>query len=751
MHWSRSRILALCVTLVALLIVACSNSITLDTAGVQETQTMTSISSEVTPAVSSDAEPHAGTPIPDLLAATALPTEKTSPASTQSSELVTPLPTVSPTTVAADSLTPLQSDVMSIQQITRDNADRLEPVSSWERGKVTGISWVDDTTLRVESATGEWEHYIDNPATEPKKTGSPLSLNFSDESAELLNSSNESISVLEGLSMTALVRFSPDNQRIAGWEDSIVRVWDTENGTLTGELEHQSAVIGVMFSPDSSYLTVTSLPDNETDTESMLTLWDLENGERVLEWNTGSFPVTTITFAPDSSALLFVESYMGGSGFSRRYGKRIILIGLPLGSGEQARDFPSETKSFGAAAIGPDGKTIAVGIGDVVALFDGDSLDEMGLVGVHVSSVSSLAFSPSGALIASSDGTDVRIWDKEESALVATLPGYAEDVASIAFFPDGETIAAVMGYSIQFRTTTTGSIVTEWKKPQIYKPSMVYDSTGKRVLLDSYSSSVYIDTSNGEEISMPSFSRFVVSPDHRLVAAEDSSDTVHLIDFASGAILYSWAAEDSSKPGGKTFDSTGTRLAVCYSDGNVKIWDTSTGELVDGFYTSLTGEIKMSPNGTMMAIGDIGYTFFDPDSMSVIEIWNILEGEKLLHFETHPSLMGTNFDFEFLSDSILVAIDDQHLYYWDTATGSTLLTLGEESPVESYVFNPDRTLLVTGEYGRFCVRDAISGDGLACYHFPHAGWVSTITFDPRGAHLATGSRNGTIALWRIQD
>ena len=103
---------------------------------------------------------------------------------------------------------------------------------------------------------------------------------------------------------------------------------------------------------------------------------------------------------------------------------------------------PRFTGGFAAAALSPDGKTLAYGLGDgTVRFFDIASGKTILGEGAHSGEVDRMTFSPDSRVAVSTgdDGLAI-IWDPKTGKVLERLTGHASRVFAADFSPDSETL-----------------------------------------------------------------------------------------------------------------------------------------------------------------------------------------------------------------------------------------------------------------------------------------------------------------------
>jgi WD40 repeat protein len=146
--------------------------------------------------------------------------------------------------------------------------------------------------------------------------------------------------------------------------------------------------------------------------------------------------VNKVLFTPDGKELISVSDDKTVRFWDVASGEPLRTLRPPIGPGKSGMLY--------AAALSPDGKTLAVagydpGVIYLIALPAG-RIDRV-LKG-HVGSIFALAFSPDGKQLASGSGDHTAcLWDAGSGACVQTLSGHADVIYGVAFSPDCRNLA----------------------------------------------------------------------------------------------------------------------------------------------------------------------------------------------------------------------------------------------------------------------------------------------------------------------
>jgi WD40 repeat protein len=216
---------------------------------------------------------------------------------------------------------------------------------------------------------------------------------------------------------------SPDGRLLAGaGPDGLVPLWDPRTGKQVRRLVWQKAppkedgrldglLFGLAFSPDGQTLTAIGFVGARDKLRAELLLWETRTGSERLR------------IELDGSSAGDADRGLGRIYVLLSRGARGEFVGM-------------------AQAFSPDGKTLAVGIGNVIYLWDVNTGKELRqFAGVQIAAAV-LAFSPDGKLLAAGRDDGIRLWRADTGALWCDIPGHEHPVTALAFSPDGKTLAS---------------------------------------------------------------------------------------------------------------------------------------------------------------------------------------------------------------------------------------------------------------------------------------------------------------------
>jgi serine/threonine-protein kinase len=447
------------------------------------------------------------------------------------------------------------------------------------------------------------------------------------------------------------VAWSPDGRWLASSGfDKIVRLAEASTGKMVALLKgHQANVAGLSWSSDSKLLASASA-------DRTIRIWDVADRKEVRRFENLGAVATAVAFAPDGRRLA-----SGGL-------ERNVSI-WNVDTGQAMTQFAHESGVTAALAWSPDGRTVVVGCtGGTFRLWDAATGQEQQPLQGHLQSVLSVAVTQDGSTLASA-GADgiVQLWSSTGKPLASLRHNQGAEL--VRFAPDAKTLASV-GHDATLL----------WDMPTVLEGKASARAKLARV--------------RSQGVIMPGLD---FSPDGTTVVAGGPERQVQLWQVATGAASQMLSCRERVKAAAYAPD--GQTLATLDTDGNVLIFDASTGHEQGGFATK-----THHPRNLV----------FLPDGKSLAT----------------------------------VSGDEQAVRIWDAFSGRERVAMAAPVDAEAIDFSLDGKRLATcGRSGKVAIWDVASGERQRQWEMP--GTVHAVAFTPDGRHLLTANANGSVYVLRL--
>ena len=195
------------------------------------------------------------------------------------------------------------------------------------------------------------------------------------------------------------------------------------------------------------------------------------------------------------------------------------------------------------------------------------------------------------------------------------------------------------------------------------------------------------------------------------------------------------------------FTRDGRSLVSASDDKTIRVWDTSTGEIVRTIRgqigTGFEGKIyaaALSPDNRLLAVG--GYS-----KNNNIRLFDFQTGEIKALLEGHSDvILGLAFSQD--GNRLISGSADNTARIWNVYTQKTLHTLeGHTDYIYGAAFSPDASMIVTAsDDDTLKLWNSKSGSLIKTLK-GHSGDVRSAAFTPDGKYLLSGSDDKTIRMW----
>lgn len=475
------------------------------------------------------------------------------------------------------------------------------------------------------------------------------------------------------------VAFSPDGKKLAssGATDGRICLWDAATGKLLNTLSAEMNEVSpwLAFHPDGKRIAFAS--------RKRIRLWNVVEGTEAKFLEGHRDDITGIAFHPNGKELASVS-----------IDKTLRLWDLATGREQACRIGPNYLRGIAYRA---DGKKLATGGMEPIVVWDAETGKEDRRLNHPRGEVTSLAFAPDGKTLATNTAGErcICLWDLQTGREhPASAAGHHSSVAFLRFAPDGRSLFSAGFEAVELCRWNTQSGERIWHLHRESRPfarQIDLSPDGKILAAAMPSNSILlVDGASGEKVGrLTAGDDFVqglaFSPDGKVLVASSADQVLHFWDVASRRLQPSLKVEVFAPY--LCFSPDGKILATAAAAGPIELRDPANGRSrlrLEGQNGSICS-LKFSPDGHWLAAGT---------ERGSVEVWAAKSGKKVHRLNGHP---GFVFSLAFSPDSRTLAAGSwMELRLWEIATGGERLRFTDlEGDVFSLAYSPKNRVLAS--------------------------------------------------------
>ncbi len=394
-------------------------------------------------------------------------------------------------------------------------------------------------------------------------------------------------------------------------------------------------------------------------------------------------------------------------------------------------------------AVSPDGTRLAGGVDGGVRVLDistGRDVHRLDAEGT----VRFVAFSPDGDRLAAinAEGT-LFLWDTGTRDRVATIAGNGRWFPVLAFSPDGTRLAVpAADYAVRIHDAATGAetAVMRGHAADVRNLRFVADGASVVSISNDFTARRWNALTGEQETVFEGHRNFLigmaVDPSGRLLATTSADWTTRFWELDTGRQV-GVAADYRGNPIHPAFSADGSRLAVGTATGSVWIHEVPSGQTaatMQGHADTVVG-VAFAPDGerviTASYDGTVRSWLADPVPST-----------------TGTATPGPGLDVTFGPEGERILVADEAARLYDARSLDEIAVFARpDDDVVAVAFHPRGHRIATGSrdgtIGVWNVDDAAERMRIA----GHEGEIVALRFDAGGARIVSGSRDGTARLW----
>ncbi|MCY4404420.1 MAG: sigma-70 family RNA polymerase sigma factor [Candidatus Poribacteria bacterium] len=363
-----------------------------------------------------------------------------------------------------------------------------------------------------------------------------------------------------------------------------------------------------------------------------------------------------------------------------------------------------------------------------------------------------------------SDEGSIELWDTTTGQKISTLRKFGKKVrlpdyltetnhaSALKFSPDGKKLATGnLDTTVQLWDTSTGEELIVFQKPIEGKSWKVARENGKTIVNNPMK-----NERNGQPFTL------AFSPDGTVLACGSDDSTVKLWNTTTGELIVTLTGQLSTVFE-LTFSPDGNMLACGSSDGTVRFWHT---KLRKALKTQIAGHMwirtasMIKDSSKLVSVSDNG----------IISVWDLEKSHKTTSITKamleEPYFRGWYRVFELSPDGTKLGnhgrqsdpskpnFNGRLLRLTDVNTGHDLVTFPSSTLSK---FSPDGKTVASGNGNKIRMLNIETGEKREIISFDldddseeYQPRISKLAFSQDGERIISGTRGGYVQLWDVE-
>jgi WD40 repeat protein len=578
--------------------------------------------------------------------------------------------------------------------------------------------------------------------------------------------------------------FSPDGRFVAsGGSDGVVRLWNAQSAKLERSYEgHTNPITCLAFSSDGELLASGSgiFGDVPGVSDNTIRLWETRTARTLNMMRGHRQLVTSVAFDESGSRIVSGSTDKTVRIWSVSKSEPLITI---------------STDAFSSATFSPDGKMIASCAPEKIVFWDTNSGQQRSSIS-HKSYSTEMAFTADWRIVLIGD----KLYDVKTGILTKSLRIYG---SASALSQDGTLVVSAGPDQLRITEINTDSVIQDFEAYATphYTTGLSVSKNGDSIAWAgvpigksraNYNDDIYVwnlrsgelshsFSSNTKDFSQVNETVFANDEKTLLSCGTNGIDMWSLVSNRLISNLYSNKNVDlecesmAFSPDGGLLAAAGSAMSKVrleaqsgqhdYALGklSIHIFDTRTWRLIRtipvpcanldetvGEYRKIGMAVAGDPISRIhsIAFSPDGKSLVSGDDCDLVRVWDVQKGALKQSMSGHSR--GVNsVTFDTTGKKIVSASFDDSIKVWDTRSGRLLKTLQGHRDSVSTVKTISENMVASGSYDQTIRLWNLDTGVTTGILDGHTGAITFLAISPDGKNIFSGSTDGLINLWSV--